>query len=177
MSCGSFRVARKTNIGPKSMSVIKPMRRALSWKTAWRASIHLLAMFSLLLMAVAPQADDYWQSDPPISDKLPELVYWLPQVVAQTPTVTPGNARIGGKACSISSSRHSTLVDPDGDAYSLLTKYSLESPHFTPAFLGGVCDASEPCFAPLLPAAPTKRGPPLPDAVAFFFSLRAPPLG
>lgn len=148
------------------------------WMAAGQRFLHLLVLVSLLLVGVAPQADDYVICTSQSAERHQCSTYDLARKTAQF-----GKSRQAHRAkvsrtgiCQKSNSSCYSLVDLDGDGYSLLTKQSLLPPHFTPAFLVTPRLEDDPLLVPVASFAPAKRGPPPPVAVRSSFALRAPPL-
>ena len=136
----------------------------------------MLQVFALVLSAVAPQSDDYWQC---VSKgyilRLPAFATPTPD--DEAPNIAPVSHDHEQSITTAGLAPHCrfVLVDPDGDALNLLARTAFVAPHFYTIAVAALWPLDVPLARDVILSAVSRRGSPVSQTARAPFSLRAPP--
>lgn len=140
------------------------------------SAMWMLQIFALVLSAVAPQSDDYWQC---VSKgyilRLPAFA--MPAPDDETPNLAPvrHDAKQSVTTASLAPHCRFVLIDPDGDALTPLVRTAFAAPHFYTIAVAAPRPLDVPLARDVTLSAVSRRGPPASQTARAPFSLRAPP--
>lgn len=140
------------------------------------SAMWMLQIFALVLSATAPQSDDYWQC---VSKgyilRLPAFA--MPAPDDEAPNLAPlsHDAKQSVTTPSLAPHCRFVLIDPDGDALTLLVRMAFAAPHLNTIAVAAPRPLGVPLARDVTLSVVSRRGPPLSQTARAPFSLRAPP--
>lgn len=158
-------------LAPMSYSANRPRAALLLVSAMW-----MLQIFALVLSAVAPQSDDYWQC---VSKgyivRLPAFATPAPDDEAPNGAMASHDAKQSVTTMSLAPHCRFVLVDPDGDALTPLVRTAFVAPHLDTIAVAAPRPLDVPLARDATLSAALRRGPPPSQTARAPFSLRAPP--
>ncbi len=158
-------------LAPMSYSASRPRAALLLVSAMW-----MLQIFALVLSAVAPQSDDYWQC---VSKgyivRLPAFAMPAPDDEAPRRATASHDAKRSVATAGLAPHCRFVLVDPDGDALTPLARTAFVAPHFYTIPVAALRPLDVPPARDVTLSAVSRRGPPASQTARAPFSLRAPP--
>lgn len=140
------------------------------------SAMWMLQIFALVLSAVAPQSDDYWQC---VSKgyivRLPAFATPAPDDEAPHRATANHDARQSVATASLAPHCRFVLVDPDGDALTPLARTAFVAPHLDTIAVATPRPLGVPLARDVTLSAVSRRGPPPSQTARAPSSLRAPP--